>query len=171
MEIGKRDASKRRKALRKSCLIAVFAALSFVANAFLAIPYPGGSGFFCFGDCFALLSGGLFGPFVGAAVGMISGVGADLYAGSAIFIPFTLLAKGCLGAIPYALMRLSKSKILAYSSFFIAGIAMALCYLPSYLIYFGAPYLVNSAFDLIQGLGCAAVSAILYAPLSKALKP
>lgn len=150
--------------------MAVFSALAFVLSSFLAIPYPGGSGYFNFADALTILASLLLGPIEGAFVGVFSGTMSDLYAGYVAYIPFTFLAKGLLGLLPGLLYNvLKKHKYLRYLGIIIAPACMVVTYMVAYYAFYGLGYLFNSLFDLAQGYGGAIIAAVLYFPIKKAL--
>ena len=154
--------TQRRISLRDCALIATLGALAFVVGAVFPIPYPWG-GYFNLGDAFTLTSGFLFGPLVGAGVGMLSGVLADAASGYFAFIPFTILAK-CLLGLGAGLFR--EHRIIKYLSPIIGCGAEVLIYLLAYLLLYGPAGLLSSAFDLLQAYGCL----LLAFPLSRLLK-
>ncbi len=154
--------TQRRISLRDCALIATLGALAFVVGAVFPIPYPWG-GYFNLSDAFTLTSGFLFGPLVGAGVGMLSGVLADAASGYFAFIPFTILTK-CLLGLGAGLFR--EHRIMKYLSPIIGCGAEVLIYLLAYLLLYGPAGLVSSAFDLLQAYGCL----LLAFPLSRLLK-
>lgn len=164
-----------RKAIGKSvnpvrliARIGVFSALAFVSSAFLAIPYPGG-GYFSFGDAFILLSSFLFGPFVGASVGMISGACSDMMLASFAYIPFTLLAKASLGLCAGFAFKVSRNGV-KWPLLFAGPALQVLVYLVSYWVFYGIGGMANSYFDLIQSFGCLLLALLLDLGIRKALK-
>ena len=77
--------------VKKISVVALFAALCFVATAFLAIPLP--TGYANFGDCFAFTAGFVLGMPWGLAAAGIGSALADLFLGYAIYIPATAVLK------------------------------------------------------------------------------
>lgn len=63
--------------LLKVGIIAAFAALSFVGTTVIRIPIPATGGYFNLGDTFVMTAGLLYGPLVGALVGLIGPTLAD----------------------------------------------------------------------------------------------
>lgn len=165
-------AKNPRFLVRRLSLLAMLSALGYVLTAFAPIPYPGGAGYFNFGDAITVLSAMLLGPLEGMVTGIIAGSFADLTAGYAAFIPFTVLAKGFLGLIA-GLPRLLgiRKKALAYPFPFLGGIAMALCYLIAYLAMYEEAAYISFAFDLLQGTIGALTGCLLFVALSKAKVP
>jgi uncharacterized membrane protein len=58
-------------------LIAAFATLSFVGTTVIRVPIPATGGYFNLGDTFVMAAGLLYGPWVGALVGLIGPAAAD----------------------------------------------------------------------------------------------
>jgi uncharacterized membrane protein len=70
-------------------LIAAFATLSFVGTTVIRVPIPATGGYFNLGDTFVMAAGLLYGPWVGALVGLIGPAAAD-----AVGFPQFILATG-----------------------------------------------------------------------------
>jgi uncharacterized membrane protein len=154
--------------IRRMAAVAIFGALSYVLTAFAAIPYAGGAGYFNFGDIIDLLAALLLGPLEGALVGILGGALSDLSMGYAIYAPWTILAKGLLGAVSGLLyIVLKKHKVMRFSSLFVGAILEILAYLPCYLLYLGEAGLVNSLFDCVQSFGSAFLVLPLFLLLEK----
>ena len=163
---------KRNSPITQLVMTAIFGALAFLATFFLGIPYAGGAGYFCFGDIVSLLGTYLFGPFVGLGSSLIGALFSDLAKGYAAFIPFSALAKSLMVLGAFGLYYpLREKKGWNLLGFFLGGLLMPFGYLPAYLIYYGDYAWVSFGFDFIQGIGCAALSCLLYLPLKKALRP
>jgi uncharacterized membrane protein len=161
------ERSTHQKILRLTG-VAVFAALSFVLTRFAAIPYAGGAGYFNFGDVVTFFVAMAYGPVEGALVGIIGGTMSDLTAGYAAFAPWTLMAKGVMGLLTGLLYIVLKNhKIIRFVSPFIGAIAMILIYLGSYIVIYGYGALLGSAFDCLQGFGCAGLAIPLYLAVAK----
>jgi uncharacterized membrane protein len=155
-------ARTEHQTILRMCLVAVFGALSFVLTFFGAIPYAGGAGYFNFGDIVNLFAALTLGPIEGAAVGIIGGVLSDLSNGFAMYAPWTLMAKGLMGAAAGLLyIVLKKHKIMRFSSVFVGAALDVLSYIPAYYLLVGPSGLLSSAFDCVQAFG----SAILVIPL------
>ncbi len=158
--------TQRKISLRDLALIATLGALAFVVGAVFPIPYPWG-GYFNLSDAFTLTSGFLFGPLVGAGVGMLSGVLADAASGYFVFIPFTIAAK-CLLGLGAGLFR--NHKIMKYLSPVLGCAFEVLIYLLAYWLLYGPAGLLSSAFDLLQAYGCLLLAWPLSHLLKKALR-
>lgn len=157
-----------RSTILRLTTIALLSALAFILTSFAIIPY-GAGGYFNFGDIISLLGAMVLGPFEGAAIGMIAGAMGDLYAGYAVFAPFSLLAKGLMGLVTGFLFRLlKKKKTLRFLSPFAGESFMVLTYMLAYFVLFGEGMMLSSAFDLLQGVASALLSIPLYLALEKA---
>jgi uncharacterized membrane protein len=73
-------------------LVGIFAAFAWGATTFVQIPVPVSGGYFNIGDTFVMASAILFGPVVGASVGLIGPPIADLF-GYPQFAPATAAIK------------------------------------------------------------------------------
>lgn len=150
--------------------IGIFGALAFLLTFLVPIPYAGGAGYFHFGDTVAILAAMLFNPLVGLGVAYIGSIFADLASGYAVFIPFTILAKGLLilgMAIPFQLLK--NHKVLRLFAPFLGGVLMPFGYLPIYLLTYGDYAWMSFGFDMIQGAVSALLAILLYLPLRRAL--
>ncbi|WP_316159364.1 ECF transporter S component [Bradyrhizobium sp. SZCCHNRI3042] len=87
-------ATRRRyvTVLNRLGIIAVFSAFAFFSTLFIKVPLPVSGGYFNIGDTFVMLAAVLFGPLVGALVGLIGPTLSDL-AGYAQFAPATAVIK------------------------------------------------------------------------------
>ncbi|MGN1050948.1 MAG: ECF transporter S component, partial [Acutalibacteraceae bacterium] len=120
----------RNKNIYSLCLSAVFAAVIFVATAFLAFPLF--AGYANFGDCFIILSGVILGPVYGP---LASGIGAglaDLFAGYGIYAPATFVIKGLMSLAVYGIYVLLKKK---KYSIFVCGIVAEIIMILGYFIF------------------------------------
>jgi uncharacterized membrane protein len=86
------------KALFRVGLVAAFATLAFVGTLVLRVPIPVTGGYFNLGDTFVMAAGLLYGPLVGALVGMIGPALADAV-GFPQFILATAVVKFCEGGL------------------------------------------------------------------------
>lgn len=100
------------KKTHKLVLTALFAALVCVATMVIQIPSPM-NGYVNLGDCFVLLSGWILGPVWGFFAGGAGSALADLFSGYTIYVPGTLVIKGCMalvGSLLYTGLRKVSSK-------------------------------------------------------------
>lgn len=147
----------RNNLVSKMCLTALFTAIAYVLTAFAAIPYADG-GFFNLGDIVTLVASVIIGPWYGVFVGTVAGSMADI-SFNALFIPFTIVAKGSMALLAgYLYPRCNKfiKPLILLSS----TLLMVITYFFAYLILFGAGALISSAFDLAQA-GVATVGSYL----------
>lgn len=149
-------------------MVAVYSALSFVLTAYASIPYAGGNGYFNFGDIVNLLAAITLGPVEGACVGIIGGVLSDLSSGFAMYAPWTILAKGLLGAASGLLyIVLKNKKIIRFSSLFVGATLEVLSYMCAYYVLAGVGGLISSAFDCVQAFDSAIIVIPLYLLIEK----
>jgi len=154
--------SKSRFIILKITLAALMTALIYIVTAFLPIVYAGGSGYLNFSDGLIMFTTIFVGPIEGVFSAIFACAMADLTAGAANFIPFTICAKALESISCYLIYKiLNKHKYLKYISCIIAPLFMVLTYMVAYLIMYGSSYLVNSLFDLIQGIAGTIISIVL----------
>lgn len=79
-------------------IIAAFATLAFVGTAVIRVPIPATGGYFNLGDTFVMTAALLYGPGVGALVGLIGPAAADAV-GFPQFILATAVVKCCEGGV------------------------------------------------------------------------
>jgi uncharacterized membrane protein len=90
-------------------IVAAFATLAFVGTAVIRIPIPASGGYFNLGDTFVMVAALLYGPVVGALVGLIGPAAAD-----AIGFPQFILATAVVKAIEGALVGIVGFRGLAF---------------------------------------------------------
>ena len=86
------------KSLFRVGVVAAFATLAFVGTLVIRVPIPVTGGYFNLGDTFVMAAGLLYGPLVGALVGMIGPALADAV-GFPQFILATAVVKFCEGGL------------------------------------------------------------------------
>ncbi|MDJ0783691.1 MAG: ECF transporter S component [Desulfosarcinaceae bacterium] len=86
------------KSLFRVGVVAAFATLAFVGTLVIRVPLPVTGGYFNLGDTFVMAAGLLYGPLVGALVGMIGPALADAV-GFPQFILATAVVKFCEGGL------------------------------------------------------------------------
>lgn len=79
-------------------IVAAFATLAFVGTALIRIPIPATGGYFNLGDTFVMTAALLYGPWVGALVGLIGPSAADAV-GFPQFMLATAMVKFCEGGV------------------------------------------------------------------------
>ena len=90
--------SEDAKKLFRVGIIAAFATLAFVGTTVIRVPIPATGGYFNLGDTFVMTAALLYGPVVGALVGLIGPAAADAV-GFPQFILATAVVKCCEGAL------------------------------------------------------------------------
>jgi len=149
---------------------ALQAAVIFAVTFFARIPVPALSGAYVnLGDSAIYVCAYIFG---GLPTVLAAGVGsalADLLAGSAVYIPATIIIKTLMGIIAVGIIKRA-----GFSRFLIAGVICGAVLTAGYFLYesflFGGNYAyVSLPFNLIQWGGTVAVSAVVY-PLTSKLK-
>ena len=148
--------------VKRMSIVALLAAMSFVLTAFAQIPYPAGLGYFNFGDVITILAALLFGPIEGALAGMLGGGLADLFLGSAIYIPFTVVAKGSMALLTGFLFRHWKKKGIRFISPYIGALAQVAAYFFAYWILVGIEGTFYSLLDVVQGAIGASLAIVFF---------
>ena len=88
----------RTKELYRVGIVAAFAALAFVGTTIVRVPIPATGGYFNLGDTFVMAAALLYGPWVGALVGLIGPALADAV-GFPQFVLATAVVKFCEGGL------------------------------------------------------------------------
>lgn len=135
---------------QKMVLVAVMAALTYVATALIKIPTPT-MGYIHLGNCVVLLCGYLLGPWLGALAAGTGSMFADILSPYIVYAPATFLIKGinaCVASLVLTALRKRKngkeSKIPFVFALIISGVlAESLMVLG----YFGYDILVSVAFN------------------------
>lgn len=143
-------------------------ALSILLTSFVFIPLPLG-GFLNFTDVFIVLYSMFFGPWIGGAVGALSGLMVDVILGYGFYAPFTFFIK-LIEGIVVGFLFLKFPKKIRYLAPFIGGIVMAVLYvIPDFILLSNwLSALTNLAFNLLQGIIGAALGLSIYIILIKA---
>lgn len=158
-----------RSIILRIALCGVFSGLCFVLTAFCQIPpYAGGVGYLNLGDLATLLIAMALGPIEGAVVGMVGASLGDAFLGYGAYVPFTLLAKGLMGALAgLCFLLLRKRKALRFLSGYIGATVMIGVYMICYAVLEGPALYLSSAFDCVQGYGMATLVIPLYLGIEK----
>ncbi len=156
----------------------LFAALVYVASAFVNIRMPNG-GCINLGDGFVLLSGLFLGPIYGTAAAAVGSLLCDLLAGYTMYAPGTAVIKGTMVLLLLLLLKAQKPLLRKYRAVAI-GIAAAVCevfMILGYLFYelvvlkLGAGAVTGVLGNITQGVGgivtVLAVSTTLLPAISK----
>jgi uncharacterized membrane protein len=160
--------NKESKLIAQMIAVAMGVALSVLLTSFVFIPLPFG-GFLNFTDVFIVLYSMFFGPWIGGAVGAISGLMVDVILGYGFYAPFTFFIKLIEGLVVGFLFFKLPGKI-RYVAPFIGGILMAALYIiPDYIALSNwIASLTNFGFNLIQGVLGASLGIAVYVILIKA---
>jgi len=160
--------NKESKLIMQMIAVAMGVALSVLLTSFVFIPLPFG-GFLNFTDVFIVLYSMFFGPWIGGAVGAISGLMVDVIFGYGFYAPFTFFIKLIEGLVVGFLFFKLPGKI-RYVAPFIGGALMAALYIiPDYIALSNwIASLTNFGFNLIQGVLGASLGIAVYVILIKA---
>jgi len=101
------SAKTRSGELYQVGIIAAFTALAFVGTTLIRIPIPATGGYFNLGDTFVMAAALLYGPWVGALVGLIGPALSDAI-GFPQFVLATAVVKFCEGGLVGLLSRQGK---------------------------------------------------------------
>ncbi len=152
---------------------AIQIAFTAVMTAFIAattivirIPVAPTSGYINLGDAAVIISGILFGPYIGAFAGGVGSALADLYFGYAHWAPFTLIIKGIEGLIIGMAARRSNKKVILLLFSGIAGLEMVLGYFLVEIKLYGLP----AAISELPGNSLQLIAAILGAIIAIIVK-
>ena len=131
------------------CLSALGIALTFIAS-LIRIPIPSIRWYFHLGDTIIFIVSLLFGPIAGAVSGAIGSSLADLQAGLAVWIPFSLVIKGFEGLVVGWISQGHEWKK-DLVALFIGSLLMIGGYAIATIILFGWPVLIYEIpVDVIQ---------------------
>lgn len=142
---------------------AVFAALIFLATAFIKIPIA--LGYIHAGDIVILVSCYFYKPKFAAISAGIGSMLADLMAGFVIYMPVTLVVKAAMALIAGAIMYKKSNIHKLVIGYIAAGLFMVAGYFVFEGFYYGwVPALANVPFALIQPAAgiAAAVPMVLF---------
>lgn len=145
------EKSKRHQSLIKLCFAGMFAALVCVATMVIHVPTPFG-GYWHFGDCFVLLSGWYLGPWFGGAAAGIGSMFADLFLGSAYYMPGSFVIKAAMAILAAFIAKafIGKNKRFGLYGHIAGGLAAETVMVAGYFVY--------KAFFLERGVEVALVS-------------
>jgi len=161
------------KKIQKLTLSAMFAAIIFVATAFLQVPLPG-SGYANFGDSIIFTACLVLGPWYGAAAAAIGAAVSDIFLGFVVYAPATFVIKALMAILAYyvfnAVYRKKTKRFLpaVITASAAAEIVMIAGYfLFEILIYGMAVALVDVAGNALQGAAGVISGTIIYCALNK----
>ncbi|MEM4736724.1 MAG: ECF transporter S component [Nitrososphaeria archaeon] len=142
--------------------LSIMIPLVTVMTIIVRVPIPATQGYFNFGDTMVILTGIMFGPYIGFLAGGIGSSLADIISGYPHYAPITFLAKGGEGAIVGTLFKrlYQHSKTLGYISGFVGGTFMILTYFAFELYFFGlGAALIELPWNILQ---CVLGTVIAY---------
>ena len=149
----------KRTDVKKLAVTGLLAAIIFVATSFLK--FPAGPGYVNLGDAFIFLAAALLGPY-GVIAAMLGSGLADLFAGYFIYIPATVIIKGLMGLVAWAMLRraLNLPKLIACTV--IAEIIMVAGYFIFEIPVYGFEVATaDILFNLIQAVGGVVIGTVI----------
>ncbi len=139
-------------------LLGLFTALVFIFTYFPVFRIDYGLGYFNLGDIPLIIASIVISPMLGALAGGIGAGFGDLFAGYALFIPFTIVAKACEGWIAGTFFRVIKQPVLRYFSIPLGTLFMVATYQVAYLIIDPAYAIAGLWLDLGQATAASVFS-------------
>lgn len=154
------------------CLCAILTTIAYLVTYFFPIPLPNGAGYLNIGDSVILFSAIFIDPMCGLIVGALSGALADFSFGYMLYIPFTIVAKGCEALIAGSIFKIKKPRWIKFLGLYLGGLMMATVYIiPDLLIVDSfALALANYIMNIGQGIFGATLAICLYLVISKSKK-
>ncbi|MCH3976190.1 MAG: ECF transporter S component [Bacilli bacterium] len=148
--------------VRKMTLIALLAAVTYLATAFLRVPYAGNQGYLNFGDAIILFAACFIDPIAGGIVGIIGAGLADFTFGYIQFLPFTIVIKFVMGLVAGFFYRYGKG-FFRYIGIVISSLFMVIGYAFAYYLLYGGwgAVVAYSPFDIVQAVAAIIMSLIL----------
>lgn len=151
------------------CIMALFAALTYIATTFIRIPIP--LGYAHIGNSVIIFASVICGPVVGLLAGAIGSSLADLLTGYVMWAPFTFVIKVGIGIIAgYMAGRPDKqNKVRIFAGAVVSMIFMVVAYTVSGMILYGS---AEAGLSQVPGLAAEgvvniAVFYILYYALKR----
>lgn len=160
----------------KVVLAALFAALCCVATMSIRIPTPGTGGYIHPGDAMVILSGIFLDPVTAFLAAGIGSCLADLLGGYFIYVPITLVIKGCIAFLSGYLFRyLTEHKKSPYVAVVLCGVIDMILVAGGYCLCESFMYGIAGAFasvpaNLIQGFSGLIIAFALYPLLRKPMQ-
>ncbi len=164
-----------KELLLKICVSGMFAALICVATMVIHVPTPYG-GYWHFGDCFVLMAGWVLGPWYGGAAAGVGSMFADLFLGSAYYMPGTFVIKAAMAILAAFIAKafLGGKKSYGLLGYTVSGIAAEGVMIGGYFIYkwllLGRGYAAAAASvptNFLQGAFGLAAGVILMQAVAK----
>ena len=141
---------------KKVSFTAVMIALVAATTLSVRLPITVTGGYINFGDAAVILSGILFGPFVGSFAGGVGSGLADILGGYAHWAPFTLVIKGSEGLIVGLASRKFENNLILMIFTVLAGLVMVVGYFITEIYLYGYPAaiteLLGNSVQIIAGI-------------------
>lgn len=130
------EKTSSKELLLKICVSGMFAALVCVGTMVIHVPTPYG-GYWHFGDCFVLMAGWVLGPLYGGAAAGAGSMFADLFLGSAYYMPGTFVIKAVMAALAAVIARafLKNKDSLGFFGHIAGGAAAEIVMIGGYFVY------------------------------------
>lgn len=164
-----------REHLLRAVLAALFAALTFVATAFITVPLP--LGYVNLGDCFVLLGGLLLGPVYGALAGGIGAMLGDLMLGFAQYAPVTLVIKAAMALVAagFGALAAKRGRAAGFGLRAAGGVIAEAVMVGGYLLFETVLYgfagaIVSVPFNALQGVVGLVLALILHPLIRQIMK-
>lgn len=149
-------------------IIAIFAALNFVATYWIQIPIPATGGYINIGDTAVMFTALIFGPIIGGVAGGVGPMLADVFSPYIIYAPATLIIKGLegflIGLISNPRRRVGRVSYRDILAVITGGILIPLGYFiyEAFILRFGvAIALVEMPGNFFQFITAAVISILL----------
>lgn len=149
--------------LRNCIFAALFAALTFVATAYLQIPIPVAAGYVHLGDTFVFLAALMLPLPYAIAASAVGAALADVVAAYFVYAPATAVVKALMVVAVWLVCRKKSCWWTEVLSFVGATAVLALGYFVYEIPLYGTPTAVaDLPFNLLQGAVCSVVAFALY---------
>jgi uncharacterized membrane protein len=158
-EISKMTSSGSSAKTKQIAFTGLFAAIIFVATAFLKI--PAGPGYINLGDAFIFLACFILGPY-GIIAAMLGSGLADLLAGYFIYIPATVVIKGLMALVAYLIIKKNSKLPLIILATIIGELIMSGGYFLYEIPIYGFEVAVaDLVFNFIQAIGGVIIGTLV----------
>lgn len=148
-------------------LAGLFAAIITVSTMMIRIPTPT-KGYINLGDCFVNVAGWLLGPIYGGAAAGIGSSLSDLFAGYNVYVVPTLIIKGLMAVVAFALYRALSKKTPNLFGRVVSAIAAEIVMIAGYAIFEAGLYssvstaLTGVPGNVVQGIGGVVFGVVVY---------
>jgi uncharacterized membrane protein len=140
---------------KKIVMAALMAAMACVATMIIKIPSPM-QGYINLGDCIVLLCGWMLAPGYAFFAAGIGSALADVFSGYVIYAPATLVIKGVMALIAFAVYKLLSARLGKFPAQIIGALLAEIFMAVGYFVFEGflygfAPSAVNLPANAVQG--------------------